>query len=61
MDKYVSCIHSGQREAFGFLFGETKTQLCKKPTWKILVDQKHGHTSMKLKTVEVKKKFKKLI
>jgi hypothetical protein len=23
----VSCIHSGQREAFGFLFGERKTQL----------------------------------
>jgi hypothetical protein len=23
----VSCIHSDQREAFGFLFGERKTQL----------------------------------
>jgi hypothetical protein len=47
-----------KERGFWIPFWGNKNTIVKKPTWKILVDQKHGHTSMKLETVEVGKKKK---
>lgn len=43
------------KRGFWIPFWGKKNTIVKKPTWKTLVDQKHGHTSMKLETVDVKK------